>query len=414
MTAFENIIFGALRFGRRSGLLSKHLGSVNASNFDCFSSRMFCSNANASQSIQQSSTNLNAEDVIIHKIDTKRTITLNRPKSLNALNLSMIRKIYPKLKKYDENPDVDLIIIKGEGEKAFCSGGDVRAIYESRHSNPKFGADFFREEYTLDYLIGTLQVPYVAFIDGITMGGGVGLSVNGMYRVATERTIFAMPECQIGLFPDVGGSYILPRMPANLGIFLGLTGYRLKGKELLHTGIATHYVDSNLLKDLEKQLMLMKTESLDKTSVAALLAEFQSKSKTGVELSLKPHLPIINKVFGADTIEKIVDNLKNDGSEWSLSMLETLQKMSPTSLKVSLKAMKNGAVMSLKHCFQMEYRIAVRCCENDDFHEGVKAALIDKSNKPKWNPATLDLVTPQIVDRFFSKLPDDMELKIVP
>lgn len=413
MKAFDNIFFGVLKFGRRTGRLSK-FNSANAFNFHRFSSRMLCLNANASQNAQQPAANFNAEDVIVHKIDTKRTITLNRPKSLNALNLSMIRKIYPKLKKYDENPDVDLIIIKGEGDKAFCSGGDVRAIYESRHSNPKFAADFFREEYTLNYLIGTLQVPYVAFVDGITMGGGVGLSVHGMFRVATERTVFAMPECSIGLFPDVGGTYFLPRMPANLGIFLGLTGYRLKGKELLHAGIATHYVDSNLLKDLEKQLMLMKTESLDKTSVAALLAEFQSKSKTGVELSLKPHLQAINQIFGADTVENILNNLEKDGSEWSLSMLETLQKMSPTSLKVSLKAMKNGAAMSLKQCFQTEYRIAVRCCANDDFHEGVKAALIEKNSKPKWNPSSLGLVTPQIVDRFFSKLPDEMELKIVP
>uniref|UniRef100_A0A915HZK9 3-hydroxyisobutyryl-CoA hydrolase, mitochondrial n=1 Tax=Romanomermis culicivorax TaxID=13658 RepID=A0A915HZK9_ROMCU len=374
------------------------------------------------------------EDVIFHKIDTKRVITLNRPKSLNALNLSMIRKIYPKLKiktyllqKYNENPNVNMVIIKGEGEKAFCSGGDVRAICESRYTNPKLAEDFFREEYKLNYLIGSLQVPYIALIDGITMGGGVGLSVHGMYRVATERTLFAMPECQIGLFPDIGGTYFLPRLKGNLGPFLALTGHRLSGRDVFEAGIATHFVESSLvgiswlwdsglslIKDLEKELLILKAENVNKSTVGAVLSEFSAKScRMSEEFSLKQHMDKINGIFHVDMIEDIIKRLEKDPSDWSKNILQTLLKMSPISLKITVEALKLGSKMSLKECLEMEYRLTQRVCADNDFYTGVTSVLIERGTKPSWNPETLSDVRSETMRHYFSPLPDDRELKLV-
>merc|ERR1712137_794272 len=194
-------------------------------------------------------------EVLLETLGNKCLITLNRPKALNALNLNMIRQITPALKKWQAEEKV-LVLIKGTGGKAFCAGGDVRTIVESRHDpNSTLAQDFFSEEYQLNYLISTLEIPYIALIDGITMGGGVGLSVHCHYRVATERTLFAMPETAIGFFPDVGGTYFLPKLKGKLGLFLGLTGYRLKGADVYHAGIATHALNSTNLGEIEQELL---------------------------------------------------------------------------------------------------------------------------------------------------------------
>ncbi|KAJ7371315.1 hypothetical protein OS493_026960 [Desmophyllum pertusum] len=195
--------------------------------------------------LRMSSTSAETDAEILLEIKNKvGVITLNRPKALNALNLNMIRQMYPVLQKWDVDPAVSLVLIKGTGDRAFCAGGDVRAIAEAGKKGDSLTKVFFKEEYMLNYAIGTLQTPYVAFINGITMGGGVGLSVHGRFRVATERTVFAMPETAIGLFPDVGGGYALPRMKGKLGLYLALTGHRLKGYDVKHAGVATHFVTS--------------------------------------------------------------------------------------------------------------------------------------------------------------------------
>nr|XP_035931398.1 3-hydroxyisobutyryl-CoA hydrolase, mitochondrial isoform X4 [Halichoerus grypus] len=269
-----------------------------------------------------------AAEVLLERKGCAGVITLNRPKFLNALNVSMIRHIYPQLKNWEQDPETFLIIIKGAGGKAFCAGGDIRAISEAGKANQKIAQDFFREEYMLNNAIGSCQKPYVALIHGITMGGGVGLSVHGQFRVATEKSLFAMPETAIGLFPDVGGGYFLPRLRGKLGYFLALTGFRLKGRDVYAAGIATHFVDS----------------------------------------------------------EKVIS------------------KMSPTSLKITLRQLIEGSSKTLQEVLTMEYRLSQACMGGHDFYEGVRAVLIDKDQSPKWKPADLKEVTDEDLNDYFKSL----------
>uniref|UniRef100_A0A8C2JIR1 3-hydroxyisobutyryl-CoA hydrolase n=1 Tax=Cyprinus carpio TaxID=7962 RepID=A0A8C2JIR1_CYPCA len=277
-------------------------------------------------------------EVLFEKVGNAGVITLNRPKALNALNLTMIRHIYPQLKKWDKDSETDLVIIKGAGDKAFCAGGDIRAITEAGKAGDSLTQDLFREEYILNNTIGTYQKPYVALIDGITMGGGVGLSVHGRFRVATEKTLFAMPETGIGLFPDVGGGYFLPRLQGKLGLFLALTGFRLKGRDVQRVGLATHFVQSDKIVSLQKDLVDLKSPS------------------------------------NSDV---------------------TLAKMSPTSLKLTFRQIQEGERMSLQEVLVMEYRLSQACMRGNDFYEGVRAVLIDKDQSPKWKPSTLSGVSEQ-------------------
>lgn len=327
-------------------------------------------------------------------------ITLNRPKALNAINLDMVRQIYAGLKGWQDSKS--LVVIRGAGEKSFCAGGDVRAVVENGPVDSS--RNFFREEYRLNALISGYRPDYVAIVDGITMGGGVGLSVHGKYRVATERTMFAMPETAIGLFPDVGGGYFLPRLQGKLGLYLGLTGFRLKGKDVTKAGIATHYVESKDLDALEKELFATTNSS----EVESVLSKFNVKDSG--EFVLAKNLKQINECFSGATVEQIVANLEKDGSEWALGTLKTLGKMSPTSMKVTKKQLDLGRNCDLRSCLKMEFRMAVHSVIGSDFKEGVRAMLIDRDQAPKWNPAKLGDVTEQQVDRFFGPLPDGDEL----
>ncbi|NXP23157.1 HIBCH protein, partial [Scytalopus superciliaris] len=350
-------------------------------------------------------------EVLLEKRGGAGIITLNRPKALNALNLSMIQQIYPQLKTWEQDPETFLIIIKGTGGKAFCAGGDIRAITEAGKVGDKLSQDFFKGEYGLNNAIGTCKKPYVALIDGITMGGGVGLSVHGHFRVATEKTLFAMPETAIGLFPDVGGGYFLPRLSGKIGYFLGLTGCRLKGRDVLKAGIATHFVESEKLPALEKDLIALKSPS--KENIADLLNSYQMKSTVDQEKKfvLDEHMEKINSLFSADTMEEIVKKLKQDGSPFAIKQLEAINKMSPTSLKLTLRQLREGASMSLQEVFTMEYRLSQACMKGHDFYEGVRAVLIDKDQSPKWNPPALEDVSDEFVDNCFKSLgKDDLKL----
>lgn len=350
-------------------------------------------------------------DVLLQKLGCTGVITMNRPKALNALSLPMIRLIYPQLKTWEQDPETALVIIKGTGGKAFCAGGDILAISDAGQSGDRLAQDFFREEYILNYAIGTFSKPYVALIDGITMGGGVGLSVHGHFRVATERTLFAMPETAVGLFPDVGGGYFLPRLEGKLGLYLALTGFRLKGRDVHEAGVATHFVDSEKLPNLEKDLISLKAPS--KETVSDLLNTYHKKSESGKEkpFVLAEHLDKINRLFDSTSVERIVHNLKQDGSSFALQQIETLKKMSPTSMKITFRQLKEGATMSLKDTFTMEYRLSQACMRGHDFFEGVRAVLIDKDQSPKWDPATLEEVTDEYVNSCFKPLGND-DLKL--
>ncbi|XP_072197826.1 3-hydroxyisobutyryl-CoA hydrolase, mitochondrial isoform X2 [Excalfactoria chinensis] len=343
-------------------------------------------------------------DVLLQKKGGAGIITLNRPKVLNALSLRMIQQIYPQIKAWEQDPETFLIIIKGTGEKAFCAGGDVRAIADAVKAGDRLTRDYFREEYTLNNAVGTCKKPYVALIDGITMGGGVGLSVHGHFRVATEKTVFAMPETAIGLFPDVGGGYFLPRLSGKIGYLLALTGFRLKGRDVLKAGIATHFVESDKLPDLEKDLIALKSPS--KENIADLLNSYymQTKIDQEKEFVLDEHMEKINSIFSANRMEDIVQKLKQDGSPFAMKQLETINKMSPTSLKLTLRQLREGASLSLQQVFTMEYRLSQACMRGHDFYEGVRAVLIDKDQSPRWKPAALEEVSDEFVDSCFKPL----------
>nr|XP_015797349.2 3-hydroxyisobutyryl-CoA hydrolase, mitochondrial [Nothobranchius furzeri] len=341
-------------------------------------------------------------EVLLEKVGRTGVITINRPKVLNALNLTMIRQIYPQLKKWENDSEMDIVIIKGAGGKAFCAGGDIRAVTEAGKAGGSLAQDFFREEYILNNAIGAYRKPYIAIIDGITMGGGVGLSVHGRFRVATEKTLFAMPETAIGLFPDVGGGYFLPRLRGKLGLFLALTGFRLKGRDVQRAGVATHFVESNKIPDLEKELVDLKCPS--NADISKLLEFHQKQSSLDSEkpFVLEKHLSEIDRLFSSSSVEGIMQNLRADGSDFANKQAETLSKMSPTSLKITFKQLQLGAALSLQDVLVMEYRLSQACMRGCDFHEGVRAVLVDRDQNPKWNPSTLDQVSDQLVDKYFS------------
>ncbi|KAL2730378.1 hypothetical protein V1477_016189 [Vespula maculifrons] len=352
-------------------------------------------------------TSTNNDEVLFQDVRDKGIITLNRPQALNALNLSMVQKIYPILKKWESTKK--LVIIEGIGNKAFCAGGDVKAIVTvlNKPNGSSLGENFFRDEYKLNYLIGTYEKPYIAMIHGITMGGGVGLSVHGKYRIATEKTLFAMPETAIGLFPDVGGSYFLSRLKGKLGLYLGLTGHRLQGIDVFHAGIATHYIPSEKLQDLKDDLLKLNTNDIE-----GVLNKYQLQHLMN-EFSLSPYIHKIEKCFSSSSVEEIINKLNEDGSEWAKKIVQTLLKMSPTSLKVTKQCIEKGSKLTLEECLKMEYRLSCACLQkNSDFHEGVTALLITKHRNPVWNPKSLNEVTDEYIDQLFKKLPDEKELQV--
>ncbi|GMR49677.1 hypothetical protein PMAYCL1PPCAC_19872, partial [Pristionchus mayeri] len=353
-------------------------------------------------------TSAGEDDIIVEKVLSKRIVTLNRPKVLNALNFNMIRDLHQLLKKWNNDERVSLVIVKGAGGKAFCAGGDVRAVCESAQagSRASMHVDFFREEYELIHLIGTLRKPYISIMDGITMGAGCGLSVNGRYRVATERTVLAMPEVAIGLFPSVGCSYSFPQLKNNLGLYMALTGFRLHGADALHAGLATHLVNSGDIILLEKALI--DVEHPTGEAVDEILWRFQPKEIP--PFSLEEKMRAIKNAFKLKSIEEIISKLEEQGDEWAMETVTTLKNMSPTSLKVAIRQMERGARMPYADVLQMEHRLALRCMEAHDVHEGCRAIIVDKDNKPRWRPRTLEEVTDEHVESFFAPLSSEDEL----
>ncbi|XP_069589896.1 3-hydroxyisobutyryl-CoA hydrolase, mitochondrial isoform X2 [Ranitomeya imitator] len=345
-------------------------------------------------------------EVLLAKHGCSGVITLNRPKALNALNLNMTRLIYHQIKLWEEDPETFLVIMKGAGGKAFCAGGDIVAITEAGKTGGSLAQDFFKEEYILNNAIGTCKKPYVALIDGITMGGGVGLSVHGHFRVASEKTLFAMPETAIGLFPDVGGGYFLPRLPGKIGLYIALTGFRLKGRDVQKAGIATHFIHSQKIPSLEKDLLTLKSPS--KEDITDVLDAYHKQSKASKDdddpFILAEHLDKINSLFSGNSVEEIIENLKQDESPFALQQLKTLSKMSPTSLKVTFRQLKNGSSLTLQEVLTMEYRLSQASMRGHDFYEGVRAVLLDKDQNPKWKPEQLKDVTDEYLDSCFASL----------
>ncbi|HUI18685.1 MAG TPA: enoyl-CoA hydratase/isomerase family protein [Alphaproteobacteria bacterium] len=348
---------------------------------------------------------IETEDILFARHGSLALITLNRPKALNSLTLAMMQALDPRLDAWEADPTVAAVAIKGAGERAFCAGGDIRALYDSRASgNRAYRAEFYREEYSQNRRIFRYKKPYVALVDGIAMGGGVGLSVHGSHRVASERTLFAMPETGIGLFPDVGASYFLPRLPGALGMYLGLTGARLKANDCRYTGIATHYVPS-----AQQPALLAALAAADlaegRAAVDAVLERFVENAGPA---PLAAERAAIDRSFAADSVEGILAALEREASPWAEATRAVLEAKSPTSLKLTFRQLRAGKALDFEAAMVMEYRICQYCMDGHDFFEGVRAAIIDKDGAPQWRPATLAEVREAELDRAFAPRPDDL------
>ncbi len=353
-----------------------------------------------------------SDDIVVEKTGAWGVITLNRPKALNALNWDMVKVFLSTLTAWDQDDTVKAVLVKGAGEKAFCAGGDIRWLCDAAKDDPATACRFFYDEYSNNAKIYHFTKPYVALIDGIVMGGGVGVSVHGDYRVAGDKTMFAMPETGIGLFPDVGGGHFMSRLAGGLGLYLALTGQRMKAADCVYSGVATHYTPSDKHAELEQALLgeiFFGGLSANET-VAAVLDKF---SQTPVDPApLSKNSDEIDRFFvGQETYLDLLSALKEDGGAFSEGTISVLNKMSPTSLLLTFEQMKRAASLDFDDVMKMEYRMVSRVMEGHDFIEGVRALIIDKDGAPQWLPNTVDDVNSQDIEAYFADL-GDKELRL--
>ena len=353
----------------------------------------------------------NADEILLGREGGLVTLLINRPKAHNALTLDNYRRFAPALRGWAGDSSVHVVIVRGAGERAFCAGGDVRAVYEAGRGisgNPDLTAVFFREEYELIRGIHRFPKPYIAIIDGITMGGGAGISVNGAYRIATERTLFAMPETAIGLFPDVGATRFLNRCPGHVGRYLGLTGARLGAADTLYCGFATHFVPHDHIAELVEVLggVVWQT-GREGDQVEAILTRFAKDPGLAPLAALRP---AIDRCFAGSGVEEILATLAAESvaggahSAWAAETRAGLLRKSPTSLKITLRQLLIGRDHDLEAALSLEYRLTQRVMGAHDFYEGVRAMLIDKDQAPCWRPATLAEVRDGMVDAYFAPI----------
>ena len=342
------------------------------------------------------------DHVLAHTHAGAGHLSLNRPDALHALTLDMVHAMTSALVGWRDAEDVEAVIIDHAEGRGFCAGGDIAFLRNSALNDEGVsGRRFFHDEYQLNHLLFTYPKPVIAFMDGITMGGGVGISQPARFRVATENTRFAMPETGIGLFPDVGGGWYLARLPGRLGQFLALTGARLDGAECLWAGLATHYLPADRLAEAKARI----AQHPDRTE--GILAELAG---TPPDARIAGNADKIARHFASDRYEDILASLEADDSEWAAKELATLRTKSPQTCKVALRQLATSAGLDdFADNMAMEYRIASRVLTRPDFAEGVRAVIVDKSNDPAWNPATPEGVTDELLDAIFAPLPDDEE-----
>lgn len=334
-------------------------------------------------------------------------VTLNRPQALNALTHDMVIELHEQLDEWEKEKDVLAVLIQGAGEKAFCAGGDIRKIYDAKNDRNLEIMDFFWDEYRLNHRIFHYPKPYIALLDGVTMGGGVGVSIHGKYRVATERFMFAMPETGIGFFPDIGGSYFLSRCPGQTGIYLGLTGDRIKTADADYLGLINYYVNTEKLPEMVDVLVSTNLESPADKNIESIFTNLSGHPGNSV---LADYRNDIDYCFQQETIEEIIAALQTRKNEWCDNVVATLRKKSPTSLKVTLQQLRNGKSLTLDECLKMEYRMVLRFLQGHDFYEGVRAVIVDKDQNPKWQPSELSEVTQEMVEAYFAPLKGRKEL----
>lgn len=342
---------------------------------------------------------MTTSDEILFSLDGKAgVVTLNRERALNALTVGMVRALDAQLRAWETDHRVKRVIIEGVGDKAFCAGGDIRQLYDwGLAMDPQF-LDFYREEYLLNTYIKHYPKPYIALLDGIVMGGGVGVSVHGSHRVVTEATTFAMPETGIGLFPDVGGTYFLPRCPGEIGMYMGLTGARLKAGDAMYAGVGTHYVPRERLRDLKRAL---KTFAEPDEAI-------QKYSEPIDPETFGRHRGAIDRHFLQNSAEGVLASLKSDPSDWAQKQAGIVAMKSPTSLKICHRQLRDGLTLDFNACMRLEYRVVNRIFTGHDFFEGTRAVVIDKDMAPSWKPASLGAVSNDEINAYFNPLAEEL------
>jgi len=339
------------------------------------------------------------EDVLILIERKVGRIRLNRPKAIHALNRPMCEAILAALEAWREDVHVEAILIDHAEGRGFCAGGDIRAIAESAAGDGVEARAFFFQEYRMNNRLFTYAKPVVAFMDGIVMGGGVGISQPAKYRVATQNTRFAMPETGIGLFPDVGGGWYLSRLPGRMGQYLALTGARIDGADCLVLGLASHYLPADALDAVKADIAAAPQD------IAAIL---DAASVAPPPAAIIAHRNDIDRLFASDRLEDIYDALESDGGAWAAQTLATLRTKSPQTMKVSLKLLLDGVTMAtFADEMRQEYAVACHVVQRHDFVEGVRAVIIDKDNAPTWNPASPEDVSDHLIGQIFAPLPED-------
>jgi len=348
-------------------------------------------------------------EILFEVKDGLGVMTLNRPKVLNSLSYNIILEMERVVPLWEKDPEVKAVVLRGAGDRAFCAGGDVAGLYREMRAGAggTLRRDFFRDEYIVNRRIYRFAKPWISLIDGIDMGGGVGLSVHGSHSVASEKFLFAMPETTIGLFPDVGGGYFLTRLPGALGTFLALSSHRLKAADALWAGIVDAYVPSAQIDALQTALGAADLSGPDANrKVDKVIAGFAQDAGAP---ALPGMMHDIDRCFSAESLPEIVAKLKKMGGEWAGKQLTALMKLSPLSMAITLEQLKRCANRSFEDSMTIEYRMSQRCMqEGHDFFEGVRALLIDKDQKPVWNPPTIEGVTQAMVEEHFKPLSNDL------
>jgi enoyl-CoA hydratase len=344
-------------------------------------------------------------DVICERRGAVGLVVLNRPQALNAITLGMLRDMRRALDEWAHDDAVTRVLITAAGDRAFCAGGDIRHLYEFGQARRYEEAlVFWREEYALNILIKRYPKPYLALIDGIVMGGGVGVSLHGSHRIAGEGYAFAMPEVGIGFFPDVGATYALPRLGGNVGMYLALTGERVRAADALALGLATHAVSSGGLGRLRDSLI--EGEPVDNTLAAA--------ATNPAEGPLQKERELIDSCFSGSNVIDVLERLDlraRAGCDFAAKTAATIRAKSPTSLRIAFEQMRRGGALTFEEAMKTEFRIVARLIEGHDFYEGVRATIIDKEAAPRWNPPTLEEVSDAEIGRHFDEL-GELELKV--
>jgi enoyl-CoA hydratase len=339
------------------------------------------------------------DELIIQTDGKAGRIRLNRPKAIHALTTAMCAGILEQLDAWRDDLSVEAVIFDHAEGRGFCAGGDIRMLAESGAGDGAAAREFFHIEYRMNHRLFTFAKPTLAFMDGITMGGGVGIAAPCRYRIATENTRYAMPETGIGLFPDVGGGWFMARLPGRAGAFLAVTGARLDGAECLALGIATHYLPAESLDEAKARI------AADPQRIDGILGQL---SVTPPPARIEQSRPLIDRLFASDQLEDIIAALEADDGEWAAKELATMRTKSPQAMKVSLRLLREGAAMQdFADEMRQEYAVASRTVQRHDFLEGVRAVIVDKDNAPKWNPETPEGVTDHVIDTIFAPLPDD-------